>query len=219
MTIRVLLVDDQALVRTGFAMMLAAQDDMVVAGEAGDGAEALAVLATIEADVVVMDLRMPVMDGVTATERICRQPGGPRVLALTTFDTDQDAFAALRAGASGFLLKNAPPQDLLAAIRIVAAGDAVVAPRITRRLLTRFADQLRTPEATGDRLASLTPRERDVLDLVAAGLTNPEIAERLRVAEATVKTHFGKVLAKLGLRDRVQAVVFAYENGLIRPGS
>lgn len=221
MTIRVFLVDDQALVRAGFAMLLSAQPDMAVVGEAGDGAAALASLSVIAADVVVMDIRMPVMDGVEATQRLCdgsTSGGGPKVLALTTFDTDEDAFAALQAGASGFLLKNAPPEDLLAAIRVVASGDAVVAPRVTRRLLERFAGQLAPADPAPDgRLAALTEREREVLGLVASGLSNAEISATLYIAEATVKTHFGRILAKLGLRDRVQAVVYAYETGLVRP--
>jgi len=219
LSIRVLLVDDQALVRAGFVMVLSAQADMAVVGEAGNGAEALAMLATTPADVVVMDIRMPVMDGVEATRRLCSGAGGPKVLVLTTFDTDEDAFAALQAGASGFLLKNAPPEDLLTAIRVVAGGESVVAPRVTRALLDRFAGQLTLPGLADDRLAVLTEREREVLELVAAGLSNTEIAARLHVAEATVKTHFGRILAKLGLRDRVQAVVFAYEIGLVRPSS
>ena len=219
MNIRVLVVDDQALIRAGFAMVLSAQPDMEVVGQAGDGAEALAVLASTPADVVVMDLRMPVLDGVEATRRIRSRDDGPRVLALTTFDTDEDAFAALQAGANGFLLKNAPPEELLAAIRVVAGGESVVAPRVTRALLDRFAPQLVLPGRAHERLARLTDRETEVLELVAAGLSNTEIADRLRVAEATVKVHFGRVLAKLELRDRVQAVVFAYEIGLVRPAS
>ncbi|GGN48179.1 DNA-binding NarL/FixJ family response regulator [Actinoplanes campanulatus] len=218
MSIRVLIVDDQALVRAGFAMVLSAQADMEVVSEAGDGAEALSLLVRVPADVVLMDIRMPVMDGVEATRRICAGPDGPRVLVLTTFDTDEDAFAALQAGASGFLLKNAPPEQLLAAIRVVAAGESVVAPRVTRALLDRFAGQLTLPGRADERLAMLTEREREVLELVAAGLSNVEIAGRLFVAEGTVKTHFGRILAKLELRDRVQAVVFAYEIGLVKPG-
>ncbi|MEV4482467.1 response regulator transcription factor [Micromonospora coxensis] len=219
MTVRVVIVDDQALVRAGFRMVLDSQPDLAVVGEAIDGADALRVLARTEADVVVMDVRMPTMDGVEATRRICRDhPAGPRVLVLTTFDTEDDAFAALRAGASGFLLKNVPPEELLAAIRVVAAGDSVVAPSITRRLLDRFADRLGPGPAEDPRLARLTEREREVLLLVAQGLSNAEIAARVHVAEATVKTHVGRILAKLRLRDRVQAVVLAYESGLVTPG-
>ncbi|GAB3070018.1 response regulator transcription factor [Micromonospora schwarzwaldensis] len=220
MTVRVMIVDDQALVRAGFRMVLDSQPDLTVVGEAIDGADALRVLERVEVDVVVMDLRMPTMDGVEATRRICaRSDGGrPRVLVLTTFDTEADAFAALRAGASGFLLKNVPPEELLAAIRVVAEGDSVVAPSITRRLLDRFAGQL-GPDPTEDpRLTQLTEREREVLLLVAQGLSNAEIAARVHVAEATVKTHVGRILAKLQLRDRVQAVVLAYESGLVTPG-
>ncbi|MCP3787222.1 response regulator transcription factor [Micromonospora sp. A3M-1-15] len=220
MTVRVVIVDDQALVRAGFRMVLDSQPDLAVVGEAIDGADALRVLDRVEADVVVMDLRMPTMDGVEATRRICARPTGsrPRVLVLTTFDTEADAFAALRAGASGFLLKNVPPEDLLAAIRVVAEGDSVVAPSITRRLLDRFAGQLGPAPAEDPRLAQLTEREREVLLLVAQGLSNAEIAARVHVAEATVKTHVGRILAKLQLRDRVQAVVLAYESGLVTPG-
>ncbi|MGW4153026.1 response regulator [Micromonospora chersina] len=220
MTVRVVIVDDQALVRAGFRMVLDSQPDLAVVGEAIDGADALRVLDRVEADVVVMDLRMPTMDGVEATRRICSRPADsrPRVLVLTTFDTEADAFAALRAGASGFLLKNVPPEDLLAAIRVVAEGDSVVAPSITRRLLDRFAGQLGPAPAEDPRLAQLTEREREVLLLVAQGLSNAEIAARVHVAEATVKTHVGRILAKLQLRDRVQAVVLAYESGLVTPG-
>ncbi|MER7281503.1 response regulator transcription factor [Dactylosporangium sp. NPDC000244] len=218
--ISVVIVDDQELVRAGFRMILSAQPDMTVAGEAGDGAQALRLLRDTPADVVVMDIRMPVMDGVAATAELTRRPDGPRVLVLTTFDTDEDAFAALQAGASGFLLKNAPPADLLAAIRVVAAGDAVVAPSVTRRLLDRFVvpGPVVAKAPPGVRLDLLTDRERQVLLLVAEGLSNLEIGERLRVAETTVKTHVGRVLTKLGLRDRVQLVVLAYETGLVRPG-
>ncbi|MEV4727336.1 response regulator transcription factor [Micromonospora humida] len=220
MTVRVVIVDDQALVRAGFRMVLDSQPDLAVVGEAIDGADALRVLAGVEADVVVMDLRMPTMDGVEATRRICTAStdGRPRVLVLTTFDTEADAFAALRAGASGFLLKNVPPEELLAAIRVVAEGDSVVAPSITRRLLDRFADRLGPAPAQDPRLAQLTDREREILLLVAQGLANAEIAARVHVAEATVKTHVGRILAKLQLRDRVQVVVLAYESGLVTPG-
>jgi DNA-binding NarL/FixJ family response regulator len=220
--IRVAIVDDQSLVRAGFRMVLASQPDIEVVGEAGDGAEALRLLAHTPADVVVMDIRMPIMDGVEATRRLCAGGNGdgpPRVLVLTTFDTDADAFASLQAGASGFLLKNVPPEELLAAIRVVASGEAVVAPRITRRLLDRFAGQLAPRPGDEDQLDQLTEREREVLLLVAQGMSNAEIAERLFVAETTVKTHVGRILTKLGLRDRVQAVVLAYETGLVRPGT
>jgi DNA-binding NarL/FixJ family response regulator len=216
--IRVVIVDDQSLVRAGFRMVLSSQQDMAVVGEAGDGAEALRLLAHTPTDVVVMDIRMPVMDGVEATRRLCVAESGPRVLVLTTFDTDEDAFAALQAGPSGFLLKNVPPEELLAAIRVVASGESVVAPRVTRRLLDRFAGQLAPPQADR-RLAALTEREREVLLLVAQGMSNAEIAEKLYVAEATVKTHVGRILTKLDLRDRVQAVVLAYETGLVRPAN
>ncbi|MET8120107.1 response regulator transcription factor [Micromonospora sp. NPDC005189] len=220
MTVRVVIVDDQALIRAGFRMVLDSQPDLEVVGEAIDGADALRVLARTEADVVVMDIRMPTMDGVEATRRLCadRPTGPPRVLVLTTFDTEADAFAALQAGASGFLLKNVPPEELLAAIRVVAQGDSVVAPSITRRLLDRFAGQFGATPSTDPRLAQLTEREREVLLLVAQGLSNSEIAARVHVAEATVKTHVGRILAKLQLRDRVQAVVLAYESGLVTPG-
>jgi len=221
MTIRVLLVDDQELVRTGFRMVLSAQPDIEVVGEAGDGAAALDLLGTVAADVVLMDVRMPRMDGVEATRRICAAPrggDGPRVLILTTFDLDEYAFAALKAGASGFLLKDVPPGDLVSAIRAVHGGDAVVAPSTTRRLLDRFAVHLPPGDgAEPETLERLTAREREVLLLVARGLSNAEIAERLTLAEATVKTHLGRILAKLGLRDRAQAVVYAYESGLVSP--
>jgi DNA-binding NarL/FixJ family response regulator len=217
-TARVVLVDDQALVRAGFRMVIEAQDDMRVVGEAGDGAEALRLLRDTAADVVVMDIRMPVMDGVTATRRICEAGPTPRVLVLTTFDTEADAFAALQAGASGFLLKNVPPEELLQAIRVIAAGDCVVAPYLTRRLLDRFARQLVPGTLAPQPLAALTEREHEVLLLVARGLSNAEISARLHLAEATVKTHVGRILAKLDLRDRVQAVVLAYECGVVRPG-
>ncbi|MGC4856031.1 response regulator [Micromonospora sp. DT4] len=220
MTVRVVIVDDQALVRAGFRMVLSCQPDLEVVGEAIDGADALRVLARTEADVVVMDIRMPTMDGVEATRRLCadRPSGPPRVLVLTTFDTEADAFAALQAGASGFLLKNVPPEELLDAIRVVARGDSVVAPSITRRLLDRFAGQLGAGPTVDPRVAQLTEREREVLLLVAQGLSNAEIAAKVHVAEATVKTHVGRILAKLHLRDRVQAVVLAYESGLVTPG-
>jgi DNA-binding NarL/FixJ family response regulator len=221
--IRVALVDDQELVRAGFRMMLDAQPDMSVTGEAADGLGAVALAARGEADVMVMDVRMPRLDGVGAVRRICAAGERPKVLMLTTFDLDEYAFAALKAGASGFLLKDVPPQELLFGIRAVHSGDSVVAPSTTRRLIDRFAPLLpagterAAPTAAG--LAELTDREREVLVQVAAGLSNAEIATRLFVSEATVKTHVGRILAKLGLRDRVQAVVFAYETGLVRARS
>jgi DNA-binding NarL/FixJ family response regulator len=219
MTIRIILVDDQELVRTGFRMVLDAQPDMTVVGEAADGLAAVEVARAHSADVMVMDARMPRLDGVAATRRIRQAGDRPRVLMLTTFDLDEYAFAALKAGASGFLLKDVPPDELLFAIRAVHSGDAVVAPSTTRRLIDRFAPMLPAGEATaGPELAELTERERQVLVLVAQGLSNGELAERLFVSEATVKTHVGRILAKLGLRDRVQAVVYAYENGLVRAG-
>jgi len=217
MTIRILLVDDQELVRTGFRMVLDAQPDMAVVGEAGDGLAAVNLLRGTTADVVVMDVRMPRLDGIEATRRICQAGERPRVLMLTTFDLDEYAFAALKAGASGFLLKDVPPEELLFAIRSVHSGDAVVAPSTTRRLIDRFAPMFPTDDAGEPAdLAGLTSREREVLILIAQGLSNTEIAERLFVSEATVKTHVGRVLAKLSLRDRVQAVVFAYETGLVK---
>jgi DNA-binding NarL/FixJ family response regulator len=216
-SIRILLVDDQELVRTGFRMVLDAQPDMLVVGEAGDGLAAVTALAATTTDVVVMDVRMPRLDGIEATRRICAAGDRPRVLMLTTFDLDEYAFAALKAGASGFLLKDVPPEELLFGIRAVHSGDAVVAPSTTRRLIDRFAPMLPSQAADAEPdLSGLTVREREVLMLIAQGLSNTEIADRLFVSEATVKTHVGRVLAKLGLRDRVQAVVFAYESGLVK---
>ena len=222
MSIRVLLVDDQDLVRAGFAMVLGSQPDLAVVGEAADGAAAVRLAREIPADVMVMDVRMPGMDGVAATREICRAAERPRVLVLTTFDLDEYAFAALRAGASGFLLKSAPPEEFLYAIRSIHEGDSVVAPSTTRRLIGRFLPHL--PSAGPDRkdhegLAELTAREREVLTQVGSGLSNTEIAGLLHISEATVKTHVGHIMAKLGLRDRIQAVVYAYETGLVRPGA
>jgi DNA-binding NarL/FixJ family response regulator len=221
MTIRVLLVDDQPLMRVAFSLVLGSQPDMAVAGEAEDGAEAVRLVAEGQVDVVLMDVRMPGMDGIEATSLIVAANPDTKVLILTTFDLDEYAFAGLRAGASGFLLKNAQPDELLAAIRSVAAGDAVVAPRITRRLLDTFASQLPTDGGSRARadeaVEALTARERSVLVLLARGLSNAEIAAELNLAEATVKTHVSRILLKLGLRDRVQAVVFAYENRLVLP--
>jgi DNA-binding NarL/FixJ family response regulator len=220
-TIRVFLVDDQALVRAGFAMVIAAQDDMRVVGEAEDGAVALAQLSTTPADVVLMDIRMPRKDGVEATRQLLSRPEPtPKVIVLTTFDLDEYAFAALRAGASGFLLKDASPDDLLSAIRTVHGGDAVIAPSTTRRLLDHVAATLTAPAGTSDDdpLALLTEREREVLRELVRGASNAEIGERLFLSEGTVKTHVGRILSKLDLRDRVQAVVWAYEHHLVRPG-
>ena len=216
-SIRIVLVDDQELVRAGFRMVLDAQPDMEVVGEAGDGLAATRLLRTVAADVAVMDVRMPRLDGIEATRQICQAGDRPRVLMLTTFDLDEYAYSALKAGASGFLLKDVPPEELLFGIRAVHSGDAVVAPSTTRRLIDRFAPLF--PAGDGPAppdLACLTGREREVLAHVAQGLSNAEIAGRLFVSEATVKTHVGRVLAKLGLRDRVQAVVFAYETGLVK---
>jgi DNA-binding NarL/FixJ family response regulator len=218
-TITVLLADDQPLLRTGFRMVLDAQDGIEVVGEAGDGAEAVRLTAELRPDVVLMDVRMPGLDGIQATSRIADHQPASRVLILTTFDLDEYAFAGLRAGASGFLLKDVPPEELVSAIRSVASGDAVVAPRVTRRLLDTFAARLPESDATAPdaRLAALTEREREVLGEIALGRSNLEIAASLHLSEATVKSHVGRVLAKLGLRDRVQAVVFAYEARLVRP--
>ena len=220
-TIRVLLVDDQQLVRTGFRMILADEPDIEVVGEAPDGRAALDAVTRVRPDVVVMDLRMPHMDGVEATRRLATgSADGPRVLVLTTFDADEYVVEALRAGASGFLLKDVPPADFVAAIRLIAAGDALLAPSVTRRLLEQVRDRLPAPAdaARDERLRELTEREVEVLGLMARGHSNREIADRLVLAEATVKTHVSHVLDKLDLRDRAQAVVLAYEVGLVRPG-
>ncbi len=219
----ILLVDDQAMLRMGYRMVLDAQPDLNVVGEADNGLEAIELTTRLAPDVVLMDVRMPGLDGVQATERIVASGSDARIIILTTFDLDEYAYGALRAGASGFLLKDAPPPDMLSAIRAVATGDAVVAPSVTRRLLSQFAHHLPGPEKAADvddsRLETLTPRERELLIEVARGLSNAEIADRLVVSEATVKTHVGRILSKLGLRDRVQIVVFAYETGLVRPSA
>ena len=218
MTVRVLLADDQAMVRTGFAMILEAQPDIEIVGEADDGERAIADAARLHPDVIVMDIRMPKLDGVSATRAVtARGQDAPRVLVVTTFDIDQYVFDALRAGASGFLLKNAPPEELVRAVRVVAAGDSLLAPQVTRRLIEAFCLQPATP-APPPQLEELTTREREVLGLVARGLSNTEIAEQLVVSHGTVKTHVARILMKLDLRDRIQAVVFAYETGLIKPG-
>jgi DNA-binding NarL/FixJ family response regulator len=221
-TIRVVLVDDQALVRTGFRMILAEADDIEVVGEAGDGDEAAQVAGAVQPDVVLMDIRMPGADGIAATRRIRAAAGdaaAPRVLILTTFDLDEYVFAGLRAGASGFLLKDALAADLLSAVRVVASGEAVVAPTVTRRLIERFVGEAPAQARPSmDVFDILTEREREVLTLIARGLANAEIAGRLYLSEGTVKTHVSRVLAKLGLRDRIQAVILAYEAGLVRIG-
>jgi DNA-binding NarL/FixJ family response regulator len=220
MSIRLLIVDDQELVRTGFRLFLETQDDFEVVGEAGDGEEAIRLVGRLRPDVVLMDIRMPRMDGVEATARLTaaeiERP--PRVLVLTTFDIDEYVFGALRAGAAGFLLKDAPRERLIEAIRVVHGGEALLSPSITRRLIEHFAARADPLEPPAELLDELTPREREVLVLVARGLSNGEIARRLVVTEATVKSHVGSVLLKLGLRDRVQAVVFAYEHGIVVAG-
>jgi DNA-binding NarL/FixJ family response regulator len=215
MTIRIALVDDQRLVRSGFRMLLESQDDLEVVAEAGSGEEAIVALESTPADVVLMDVRMPGMDGLAATAALAASTEA-RIIILTTFDLDEYVVAAIKAGASGFLLKDAPPDDLLAAIRRVHAGDAVLAPSATRRLIDKLAVSLPEP-ADGAGLTDLTDREREILVLVARGLSNQEICSELHLAEPTVKTHIGRILAKLGARDRAQAVVAAYESGLVRP--
>jgi DNA-binding NarL/FixJ family response regulator len=220
MTIRVLLADDQALVRSGFRMILDAKADLEVVGEAAEGAEAVALVAELQPDVVLMDVRMPNVDGLEATRRIVAAGSPARVIVLTTYDVDDYVYAALRAGASGFMLKDVRPAELADAVRVVAGGDALLAPSVTRRLLDRFADALPGPDASPPAdLGELTEREVEVLRLVALALSNAEIAARLFLTEATVKTHVSSILRKLGLRDRVQAVVLAYDVGLARPRS
>ena len=218
MTIRVLIADDQALMRAGFAMILDAEDDIEVVGEAIDGRDAVELFRRLEPDVVVMDVRMPSMDGIEATRRLAALDPQARVLILTTFDLDAYVYDALRAGASGFLLKDRPPEELVAAVRVVAAGDALLAPSVTRRLIASFASRPDAPTPPPE-VGELTDREREVLVLMARGLSNGEIARELFVAETTVKTHVGHVLRKLGLRDRAQAVVLAYEAGIVAPGA
>ena len=224
-TIRVALIDDQALVRVGFRMVLEAESDIDVVGEASDGHGAIALLEQTAVDVVLMDVRMPGLDGIAATRAILASPNAPRIIVLTTFDLDEYAFEALRAGASGFLVKDARPEELLQAIRAVHAGDAALAPRVTRRLIELVGAGLPVAsggggsvEAVPGALGSLTPREQEVLTAIAAGRSNSEIATEFFLSESTVKTHVSRVFAKLGLRDRVHAVIFAYENGLT-PGS
>jgi len=217
--VRVVIADDQELVRTGFRAILGSEPDIEVVGEAGDGREAVEYARQLRPDVVLMDIRMPRMDGLEATRRIVTGPDSkPRVLILTTFDLDEYVYEALRSGASGFMLKDNPADQLITAVHVIARGEALIAPSVTRRLISEFARRVsRTPKP--DQLRSLTVRESEVLKLVARGLSNAEIAEELYVAETTVRTHVGRILTKLGLRDRVQAVVLAYETGLVQSGA
>ena len=218
---RVIVVDDQAMVREGFSALLAAQEGLEVVGSAADGLEAVQVVRRTDPDVVLMDVRMPNLDGIEATRRIMALPGArhPKVLVLTTFDLDDYVFEALRAGASGFLLKDARSADLVNAVHVVAAGDGLLAPSVTRRLITEFARRPAPSSRPAAALRALTPRETEVMTLIAGGLSNAEIAAELVLGEQTVKTHVGRILSKLSLRDRAQAVVLAYESGLVRPES
>jgi DNA-binding NarL/FixJ family response regulator len=219
MSISVIIADDQELVRTGFRAILGSEPDIEVAGEAGDGRQAIEAAGRLRPDVVLMDIRMPILDGLEATRRIVTNPDSkPRVLILTTFDLDEYVYEALRSGASGFMLKDNPAEQLITAVHVVAKGEALLAPSVTRRLIAEFASH-RPPAEIPALLASLSGRELEVLKLVARGLSNGEIAEELYVAETTVRTHVGRILTKLGLRDRVQAVVLAYETGLVQPGT
>ena len=218
MTIRVVVADDQGMVRSGFSVLLNAQPDIEVIGEAVDGREAIARAAELHPDVILMDVRMPVLDGLHATREITAMPDPPKILVLTTFDLDDYVYEALRAGASGFLLKDASATELANAVRLVAAGDALLAPGVTRRLIAEFARMGAPRSPTRKQIDGLTERESEVLALVARGMSNAEIADHLVVAEQTIKTHVGRILMKLGLRDRTQAVVLAYESGLVHPG-
>ena len=216
MTIGVVVADDQAIVRAGFRLLIDSEPDLTVLGEAADGAEAVAVARKVMPDVVLMDIRMPVMDGIAATRLIAAGGAVPRVLILTTFDLDDYVFAALRGGASGFMLKDRPPEELLSAIRVIAAGEALLAPNVTRRLIGHFVRQPDPLHAPSSALAELTVREREVLALIAAGLSNTEIAGRLAMSVPTAKTHVSRILAKLGARDRAQLAVIAYQSGLVK---
>jgi DNA-binding NarL/FixJ family response regulator len=216
----ILIADDQALVRVGLRKILESEPELTVVGEASDGEEAVDAARRLQPDVVLMDIRMPVLDGIEATRRIADAHAGTRVLMLTTFALDTYVYDALRAGASGFMLKDAPPEEIAAAVRIVASGEALLAPAITRTVIEEFARQRpAAPPTPTPALATLTPREREVLDLLARGLSNPEICKRLVISEATTKTHVARILQKLDLRDRVQAVIYAYESGLVAPGT
>ncbi len=219
MTIRVVIADDQGMVRSGFSTLLNSEPDIEVIGEAVNGQEAIARAAQLRPDVMLMDVRMPVLDGLQATREITTMPGAPKVLVLTTFDLDDYVYQALRWGASGFLLKDASARELADAVRVVAAGDALLSPGVTRRLISEFARMGAPRGPSRDNLDGLTERECEVLALVARGMSNAEIAGRLVVAEQTIKTHVSRILMKLGLRDRTQAVVLAYESGLIQPGA
>jgi DNA-binding NarL/FixJ family response regulator len=220
MALRVLIADDQAMVRAGFRMILEAESDIEVVGEAKDGEEALAAARRMRPDVVVMDIRMPRLDGVAATRRLLDEPGSTtRVVIVTTFDDDENLYEALRAGAGGFLLKNAPPEHLIEAVRTVAAGDGLLSAAVTRRVIEEFVRRKPSDVPPTDALSELTERELEVLCLIARGLSNAEIAEELVITPATAKTHVGRILMKLNLRDRVQAVVLAYETGLVRPAA
>ncbi|GAA0824638.1 response regulator [Streptosporangium amethystogenes subsp. fukuiense] len=217
MSIRIVIADDQAMVRAGLKLVVESEPDMEVVGEAPDGVEAIAVVRRTKPDIVLMDISMPRMDGLTAAKQLLGQPESPKIIMLTTFDTDENLYTALRAGTSGFLLKVSPPEQLVDAIRVVIAGDALLDPAVTTRVIASFAG--RHDPAPPPQLADLTPRELEVLRSLARGLTNSEIAGKLFVGEATVKTHVARVLMKLHLRDRAQAVVFAYESGVVRPGA
>lgn len=216
MSIGVVVADDQAIVRAGFRLLIDSEPDLTVLGEAADGAEAVALARQTSPDVILMDIRMPLMDGIAATRQVAADGKLPRVLILTTFDLDEYVFAALRAGASGFMLKDRPPEELLAAIRVIASGEALIAPNVTRRLIAHFVHQPDPVQAVPAALAELTAREREVLALIAAGLSNTEIAAKLVMSVPTAKTHVSRILAKLGARDRAQLVVMAYQSGLVR---